>query len=127
MGNYISGNSAANLLSGGAGDDRIRGGGGLDIIYGGAGDDELEGLFQIYGGAGNDRIVTSTYISNGSDPIYELAGGPGDDLYQVSQPQHPYGVGSIVEHAGEGRHPGPASRRDVAHGGPSGSCGEPAL
>ena len=102
MGNYISGNSAANLLSGGAGDDRIRGGGGLDVIYGGAGDDELDGLFQIYGGAGNDRIVTSTYISNGSEPIYELAGGPGDDTYQVSQPQHPYGVGSIVEYAGEG-------------------------
>ena len=72
------------------------------MIHGGAGDDQLEGLFQVFGGPGNDRIVTSTYISNGSDPIYELAGGPGDDVYQVTQPQHMWGPAGIVEHAGEG-------------------------
>jgi len=102
LGNYIAGNSADNLLIGGAGDDWIHGGGGLDVIRGGEGDDELEGLFQVFGGAGNDRIVTSTYISNGGPPIYELVGGPGDDVYQITQPQHMWGLASVVEEADEG-------------------------
>jgi len=102
LNNYIVGNRDANQISGGAGHDYIDGKGGLDVIHGGPGDDRLEGRFQISGGSGNDYIVTTTDALDGHTPIYVLSGGQGDDVYQVTQPQHMFELGSILENHGEG-------------------------
>ncbi len=100
--NYIRGNSAANQLSGGAGDDHILGYGGLDVIDGGDGDDYLQGSFRISGGNGDDRMFAYTRSSDGSRPIYELAGGSGNDTYELWQPYFIYELGTIVEQADGG-------------------------
>jgi len=100
--NYIRGNSAANHLSGGSGDDHILGWGGLDVIDGGDGDDLLEGSFRISGGGGDDRMSAYTRSSDGSRPIYELSGGPGNDTYELWQPYFIYELGTIVEQADGG-------------------------
>ena len=100
--NYIVGNSAANTLSGGAGNDQIVGDGGLDVLDGGDGDDLLKGLFRIVGGAGDDHMITGASSGDGNQPIYALSGGPGNDLYEVSQPYQIYKLGTISEQPGEG-------------------------
>ncbi len=102
MDNYIQGNPAANLLSGGPGDDQILGGGGLDVLDGGDGDDQLAGDYRVLAGAGDDHMVARARAADGSRPVYELVGGPGDDRYEVLQPHQIYEIGTITELADEG-------------------------
>jgi serralysin len=57
---FLTGNTAANLIRGGNGNDSLSGGGGRDVLLGGNGNDVLNGgtgADTLSGGAGNDRFV----------------------------------------------------------------------
>ena len=95
---YLIGGAQADLLRGGdgndvlrglAGDDVLDGGEGVDTLEGGAGDDRLlgggPGMDYFYGGEGNDTLVH--WGSSTWGGVY-LAGGPGDDTYDITYAQY---------------------------------------
>nr|WP_314441872.1 hypothetical protein [uncultured Sphingomonas sp.] len=98
----IVGTEGNDVIDGLGGADRINGGAGNDVIRGGAGGDDLDGSFgsdQLYGGSGDDRIYdnegASAYLDGGTGndwlsvlnyagTRFDLIGGDGDDLIEVS-------------------------------------------
>ncbi|MGB5743840.1 MAG: putative Ig domain-containing protein, partial [Sedimenticolaceae bacterium] len=48
------------------------------------------------------HMVARARAADGSRPVYELVGGPGDDRYEVLQPHQIYEIGTITELADEG-------------------------
>jgi serralysin len=90
-----TGNAGDNTIVGnGAGDNLIDGGAGNDALYGGDGNDTLKGGTgnnTLNGGTGNDALY------NSATSVDNLAGGAGDDLYEVLN-----GLSTIVENSGGG-------------------------
>ena len=68
-------------LIGGPGDDYLYGGGGNDTLRGGGGRDRLDG------GPGNDTLISEAPGRYTHGDHGDLVGGPGRDLFDVSQAQ----------------------------------------
>ena len=66
-------------LIGGPGDDYLYSAGGNDTLRGGGGRNRLDG------GPGDDTLISTGSYSNGYDDRDALIGGPGRDLFDVSQ------------------------------------------
>jgi Ca2+-binding RTX toxin-like protein len=82
------------VIDGGAGNDNLSGGDGKDTLKGGDGNDTLKGGLgnnTLDGGAGND------WLSSSATSTDKLAGGAGDDLYEVLNE-----LTTIVENPDEG-------------------------
>jgi len=90
LADLLRGETGDDVLTGLAGNDLLDGGDGSDTLDGGQGDDRLIGggpeADFLYGGEGNDTLEDWGW-GTWADRVY-LAGGPGDDVYDITYAQY---------------------------------------